>query len=143
MKKVTQITTIIVAGLIFSFGQNKAEDSSHDHKEHAGEKPVKHLELPDVTTAEEASKVMDGTTAQLKSKEKFDAADMGSIHIITYSLEKAVAYYAEKGTAEQKPVAEKMAIVVEEIHLNSENNRVEETKKALKEYFTLAEGFKK
>ncbi len=105
------------------------------------EKPTQHLKLPDVTSREEAVTVMKSTTDQLNSKQKLDQAELQQIHIITYSLEKAIEYFCENSSGDQKVTAQKMAEVVEEVHLNSENNRMEQTKKALSEYYQLADAF--
>lgn len=107
----------------------------------ASEEPVKHLELPDVTSKQEATQVFTETTFQLRQKTELDSAAMNDIHIITYSLEKAVAYFSENMAGEQQANAKEMAEVVEMIHLDSENNRVEETAQSLEKYFQLAEQF--
>lgn len=105
------------------------------------EEAVQHMKLPDVTSAQEAKKVFFDTTAQIKSKKTLDVAELQEIHFITYSLEKSIAYYAENLSGKQQKLAKKMAVVVEDIHINSENNRQEATKKHLKKYFKLAERF--
>lgn len=107
----------------------------------ASEEPVQHLELADVTSYEEAKQVFTETTAKMQSKTKLNANELGEIHIITYSLEKAVAYFAENMEGEQKARAKIMANVVELVHLGSENNRPIETKVYLDEYFKLADTF--
>ncbi len=61
--------------------------------------------------------------------------------MITYSLEKAVAYFADNTQGEQQAAANKIAEVVELVHIGSENNRAAETKSYLEEYFTLANTF--
>lgn len=109
----------------------------------AAEKPVQHLKLEDITSYDEAKKVFFETTSQIKSKTKLDAAELHEIHMITYSLEKAIAYFVENMEAEQKVSAEKIAMVVELVHLGSENNRTEETKVYLEDYFSRAELFGK
>ncbi|HCQ39368.1 MAG TPA: hypothetical protein DIV39_09465 [Verrucomicrobiales bacterium] len=45
--------------------------------------------------------------------------------MITYSLAKAIAHFAENTTGDEKGAANKVAEVGEEVHLNSENNRAE------------------
>lgn len=105
------------------------------------EKPVQHRVVPDVTTLEEATTVFVDTTAQLQAKTSLDAEELHEIHMITYSLEKALAYFVEHSDGAMKATAEEMAIVVERVHLGSENNRVDETKTSLDEYFQLAEAF--
>jgi len=107
----------------------------------ASDKPVKHLEVDDITSLQEAKKVFSETTLEIQGKNKFDAAELHDIHMITYSLEKAVAYFAENSEGEQQITAKKMAEVVELVHLGSENNRTEETKVYLQEYFKLADSF--
>lgn len=109
----------------------------------ASEKSVQHLQLPDVTSIEEAKQVFFDTTAELQAKNKLDADELHEIHIITYSLEKAVAYFAENSADEQQAAAKKMAELVELIHIGSENNRAAETGAHLKEYFKLADAFSK
>lgn len=106
-------------------------------------KPVQHLKLPNITSEEKAVEVMRSTTDKLKGKAKLDATELGEIHIITYSLEKAIAYFAENTTGDQQATAKKMAEVCEKVHLNSENNRAEKTKAALDEFFKLEETFSK
>lgn len=109
----------------------------------ASDKPVQHLQLEDITSLDEATRVFSETTLQIQSKNKLDADELHDIHIITYSLEKAVAYFAENSTGEQQVTANKMAGVVELVHLGSENNRAAETKVYLIEYFKLADKFSK
>lgn len=104
----------------------------------AEEKAVQHMKVADVTSALEAKKVFFETTAQIKSKTVLDAKELHDIHFITYSLEKSIAYYAENLTGKAQKLAKKMAIVVEDIHINSENNRKKETEKHLQKYFKLA-----
>lgn len=108
---------------------------------YASDKPIKHIIIEDITSNEEAVKVFTETTQQLKAKTKLDNTEMNEIHVITYSLEKAVAYFSENTVGEQKDTAIKMAEVVEMIHLGSENNRSEETAQSLEQYFVLADDF--
>ena len=107
----------------------------------ATETPVRHLEVPDVTSLEEARTIFFDTTAQLQSKTRMDARELNDIHMITYSLEKALAYFVENSDDKMKATADKMAIVIEEVYLGSENNRVEETRTSLVQYFQLAQEF--
>jgi len=107
----------------------------------ASEKSVKHLELADVTSHEEAKQVFSETTTQLSEKNKLDSTELNEIHIITYSLEKAVAYFAENMHGEQQVAAQKIAAKVELVHIASENNLASETKTQLEEYFKLADAF--
>ena len=107
----------------------------------AGEQPVQHLIVDDITSYQEAKQVFADTTADIKTKTKFDAADLHDIHMITYSLEKAIAYFVENMEGEQQAAAEKMAAVVELVHLSSENNRNIEIQVYLEDYFKRAEAF--
>jgi len=136
MKKITLILT--ASALITAISSVSA-----DEKPGASEKPTQHLKLPDVTSAEQATKVMKETTKKLKAKKELNAAELSEIHIITYSLEKSIAYFADNTKGDQQAIAKKMAVVVEEVHLNSENNRKEETRKALDSYFKLKKSFSK
>lgn len=110
---------------------------------YAEQTPIKHRIVADITEFAEAKKVFADTTTQIKGKTKLDAKELHEIHMITYSLEKAIAYFAENFKGEQKAAAEKMAEVVELVHLGSENNRTEETKIYLAEYLRLSEAFSK
>lgn len=105
------------------------------------EKPVQHLKLADVTSMAEAQKVFIESNFAMSQKHELDSSELQEIHIITYSLEKGVAYFVENLSGEQKVLAEEMAVVVENIHLNSENNRKEETQKELAKYFEMANTF--
>ena len=144
MKKLTQFLFVVVpcAGLIsVQAAEHKEQAGSTAEMSEKGEKPTKHVDLPDITSKEKAVEVMKATTDQLKSETKLDEKELGEIHIITYSLEKAIAYFAEHEKSEKQASAKKMAEVVETVHLNSENNRKAETKIALDEYFKLADAF--
>jgi hypothetical protein len=99
------------------------------------------MEVADVTTLEDAKRIFVETTAQIRSKEKLDLAELQQIHMITYTLEQSVAYFVENTKGERHELAEEIAEVVEEIHHSSENGRTEETKEHLKEYFDMADRF--
>lgn len=105
------------------------------------EEPIKHLEVPEIISSEEAKRVFIETTSELRTKTKLDASELHEIHIITYSLEKAIAYFAENMKDEQQAEAKKMAEVVELVHLDSENNRATKTREHLDQYFNLADAF--
>lgn len=105
------------------------------------EKPVQHLKLAEVTTMAEAKKVFIESNFAMSQKHELDSSELQEIHIITYSLEKGVAYFVENLSGEQKALAEEMAVIVENIHLNSENNREDETEEELEKYFELANKF--
>ncbi len=107
----------------------------------AGEQPVQHLIVDDITSYQEAKQVFANTTADIKTKTKFDAADLHDIHMITYSLEKAIAYFVDNMEGKKKAAAGKMAAVLELVHLSSENNRNIEIQVYLENYFKRAEAF--
>ena len=107
----------------------------------ASDETVQHLIVDDITSYQEAKQVFADTTADIKTKTKLDAADLHDIHMITYSLEKAIAYFVENMEGEQKAAAENMAAVVELVNLGSENNRKVETQVYLEDYFKRAEAF--
>lgn len=109
--------------------------------DYSKEEPVKHLSVPKVTTMAEAQKIFVEKTFEIGSKKKLDQAELQEIHIITYTLEQSVAYFNEHLKGESKELTKVLADVVENIHLNSENNRQEETKAQLEEYFELASIF--
>ena len=99
--------------------------------ENTKEKPTQHLNVADVTTMKDAKEIFLGKTYEIIVKK----------NIITYTLEKSVAYFAENLTGEKQSLAKEMAVVVESIHLTSESNRLEELQTHLKEYFNLVDKF--
>ena len=109
----------------------------------ADDKPVQHLKVEDITTASEADSVFNQTTLQLKSMQSLNEQELHDIHMITYSLEKAIAYYVVNSNGDQKMSAEKIAEVVEQIHLASENGKQGKVRTYLDEYFELADQFAK
>lgn len=110
---------------------------------YASEEPIQHLKLADVSSYEDAKQIFLNTTADIKSKQKLDAAELQEIHIITYSLEKSVAYFVEHLNGAQQDAAKALAEIVEEVHLDSENNRTAETKAHLESFFEMADRFAK
>ena len=113
--------------------------SSDEAKCEKSEKAVQHLKVADITSMDEAKKVFAETNTQLKSKKKLDAVELHEIHMITYSTEKAVAYFAENLNGSQQKDAKNLAVVLEEVHIASENNRSEETNQKLAQYFKQAD----
>ena len=107
----------------------------------AADKPTQHLQLPDVTSLAEAKTVFLETTSILQSKQELDAKELNKIHITTYSLEKAIAYFVENMNGDQQIEAKKMADVVELIHLASETNRADEARVYLQDYANRASNF--
>ncbi len=127
MKKLS-LTALIIFFSVISFAANNKV-----------EKPVQHLKLADITTLAEAEKVFIEKTAQLKKIEQLDEVELEEIHIITYSLEKSFSYYVKHLSGKDKSLALAMAAEVEQIHLNSENNRLEKTKIHLNRYLKMAQ----
>ena len=105
------------------------------------QKPVQHLQLPDITTQAEAWDVLQATSQQLRNRQQLDASELNDIHMITYSLEKAIAYFATQSEPTLAKQAQAMAIVVEDLHLHSENNRKEASQAALNHYFKAMNPF--
>ena len=110
------------------------EHSAHDHNE----KPIQHLKLEDIYSLEEASAVFAKEVDFIIGKEELTAGALHEIHMSTYSLEKAVAYFVENSEAEEQNLAEQISVVVEEIHLASENNRSEDTRSYIDQLDKLA-----
>lgn len=103
---------------------------------------VKHIDLPDITSYVEAREVFDQTTSELREKNKLDETELQEVHVITYSLEKAVAYFSKNMEGDQQVSAKEIAELVELIHLSAENNRASETEVYLQEYFELANTYR-
>ncbi len=124
---------ILIFSLAFSLHVMASDDSK--------EEPVQHLKIADVTSMEDAKKIFIETTSEIKSKKKLDQLELQQIHIITYSLEKSLAYFVQNLEGERQDLAKEIAVVVEDIHISSENNRQKETETYLNKYFNLAEKF--
>jgi len=107
----------------------------------AKEEPIQHLKIADVTSMEDAKRIFIDKTSEIKTYKKLDAEKLHQLHIITYSLEKSVAYFAKNLKKENRTLAKEIAVVVEDIHIDSENNREEKTRQHLTKYFKLAEEF--
>ncbi|MGV2872771.1 DUF6746 family protein [Colwellia sp. E150_009] len=105
------------------------------------EKPVQHLKVADLSSMEAAKNVFINSTAKIKSKNKLNVLELEQIHIITYSLEKSVAYFVKNLRGERQSLAKEIAITVENIHINAENNRPKITKEHIDKYFNLADKF--
>lgn len=116
--------------------------NGNDHTEGGEEgERIKHLEVPEVTNADDAKKIFLERTAEITGKKALDTQELHEIHMATYHLETAVAYYAENLKGKKKKAAEKIAVVVEEVHLSSEGFKPEEAKKHIAEFAKLAEAF--
>jgi len=103
------------------------------------EEPTQHLRIADVTSLIDAKKIFIEKTSEIKSKKRLDPLELQQIHIITYTLEKSVAYFVENLKDERQGLANEIALVVEDIHISSENNRKLMTEDHLDKYFDLAE----
>ena len=101
-------------------------------------KPTQHLKVDDVTTIKDAEAIFILKTSEIKRKTVLDVTELQEIHIITYTLEKSVAYLAENLKGENQSLAKELAVIVEDIHLNSEDNKKEETQKHISKYMELA-----
>jgi hypothetical protein len=77
----------------------------------------------------------------MRAKKPLNIENASQIHIITYTLEKSVAYFAENLKGEKQALAMKIAVVVEDIHIASESNRLEELQEHLDKYFDLVDEF--
>jgi PBP1b-binding outer membrane lipoprotein LpoB len=141
MKKPHHLILCLTLSLGF-LGCQKDVETVEENSDQA-EKPIQHLKLEDIVTESSAVEVMQSTTEQLRAKTNLDALELHEIHMITYSLEKAVAFFAENLSGARQVTAQEMAIAVEEVHLSSENNRKDATKAALDQYFALFESFTK
>ncbi len=102
---------------------------------------VKHRKLPDITSYEEAKAVFNQTTAELRGKNKLDETELHEIHMITYSLEKAIAYFSMNIKGDQQVSAKEIAKLVELVHVSAENYRAAETEAYLQKYFKLANAY--
>ena len=117
------------------------KDLNQEYEYEKSEKPIQHMKLEEIVSLEKAISVFNETTASIKSKVKLDADELHEIHIITYSLEKSIAYFSENMDGEKQSLAKEIAEVVESIHLASENNRSTEAKSHLENYFKLSDKF--
>ncbi|NIB37981.1 hypothetical protein HBA55_00210 [Pseudomaricurvus alkylphenolicus] len=127
--------------LALSFSLNAAANDEVKNSGEVKEKAVQHLIVKDVESMDQARKILIEKTAEIQSKKNLDAQTLHQIHMITYTLEKGVAYYAENLTGEWQALAKEIAVVVEDIHINSENNRPQKTGDHLNKYFALADRF--
>ncbi len=105
------------------------------------DKPIQHLKVSSVNSMAEARKIFLEKAFEINSKQKLDEAELQQIHIVTYTLEKSVAFFVENLTGESQELTKELAVIVEKIHLNSENNRKDDTKKQLNKFFELANKF--
>jgi hypothetical protein len=124
---------LFVFTMIFSLSSIAAGESN--------EKPTQHLQLADVQSMEEAKVIFIDKTAEIRSKTPLNLENASQIHIITYTLEKSVGYFVDNLSGEKQAQAKEIAVVVEDIHIASESNRLEELKAHLKNYFSLVDEF--
>ena len=126
-----------LALLVFTMFISFSALASNESKE----KPTQHITIPDVVSMEEAKEIFIDKTVEIRKKKTLNLEAAMQIHIITYTLEKSVAYFAENLNGEKQKLAKEIAIVVEELHIASENNRLEQLKKNLNTYFDLVDRF--
>ncbi|MGB5252021.1 MAG: DUF6746 family protein [Sedimenticolaceae bacterium] len=124
---------LLVFTMLFSLSALAVDESR--------EKPTQHLQVADVQSMEEAKAIFIDKTAEIRAKQPLNLENASQIHIITYTLEKSVAYFAENLQGEKQEIAKKMAVVVEDIHITSESNRLENLKEHLNKYFGLVDEF--
>ncbi len=122
------LTLLIISLNIFTTAYASTEETS-----------VKHMKVADMNSLKEAKLIFAEKSTELKSKKVLDAEELQQIHVITYTLEKSIEYFVLNLQGEKQALSKKAAIIVENIHINSENNRKEKTEGYLKEYFELAE----
>ena len=94
-----------------------------------------------ILSLEKATTVFSEEVAFITGKEELTAGVLHEIHMSTYSLEKAVAYFVENSPGEEKSLADEIAVVVEEIHLASENNRTDDIRGFIDQLEKLAKKF--
>ncbi|GLP96300.1 DUF6746 family protein [Paraferrimonas sedimenticola] len=128
----TRIYGLVLMACLWSTGLAASE---------TGEKPIQHLQVADVSSMDEAKAVFLDTTFEIAEMKNIGEVEAAQIHIITYSLEKSIAYFADNLSGDKQALAKQMAVVVENIHLSSENNRFEALNSYLKEYSTLVDQF--
>ena len=75
------------------------------------------------------------------NKKKLSLEEASQIHIITYTLEKSVAYFSDNLKGKKQALAKEIAVVVEDIHITSESNKLDKLKKHLSKYFSLVDKF--
>jgi hypothetical protein len=105
------------------------------------QKPTQHLQIADVQSMQEAKAIFIDKTAEIRAKRPLSLEVASQIHIITYNLEKSVAYFVENLKGEKQAQAAEIAVVVEDIHIASEGSRLEELDKHLGKYFDLVDEF--
>ena len=124
---------LLVFVMFFSLPGIASDDSK--------EKPTQHLQVEDIVTMKNAKEIFLGKTLEMMEKKNIGLQEASEIHIITYALEKSVAYFAENLEGEKQLLAKEMAVVVEDIHLTSENNRLGELQAHIQKYFNLVDEF--
>jgi len=124
---------LLVFTMLFSLSALAADESN--------EKPTQHLQVADVQSMEEAKAIFIDKTAEIRAKTPLNLENASQIHIVTYTLEKSVGYFAENLSGEKQEQAKEIAVVVEDIHIASESNRLEALKEHLNNYFALVDEF--
>ena len=124
---------LLIFSMLFSMSVLAADESK--------EKPTQHIKVADVISMEQAKVIFIDKTAEIRNKKTLNIEEISQIHIITYTLEKSVAYFAVNLKGEKQELAKEIAVVVEDIHIASEGNKPEKLKKHLKEYFDLVDKF--
>lgn len=105
------------------------------------EKPTQHLKVADITTMNDAKQIFLRKTFELMEKRKIGLQEASEIHVLTYTLEKSVAFFSKNLKGNKQLLAKEMAAVVEDIHLTSERNELGELQEHLNNYFDLVDEF--
>ena len=124
---------LLVFTMLFSLPVLAADDSK--------EKPTQHLQIAEVTSMEEAKEIFIDKTVEIRNKKELNLEEASQIHIITYTLEKSEAYFVDNLKGEKQEIAKQIAVVVEDIHIASESNRLDDLQKHLDKYFDLVDKF--
>lgn len=104
-----------------------------------GEQSIRHLKVDEIESIEVAIKKFYESTAAIKNKKLLNSSELHEIHVITYTLEKSIQFFINNLSGESQVLAENAAIIVENIHIASENNRRQSTVENMREYFQLAD----
>lgn len=124
---------LLVLTMLFSFSLIASDELE--------EKPTRHLQAVDVNSMQQAKEIFLDKTVEMRSKKELSLEEISQIHVITYTLEKSVAYFVENLSGQQQDLAKEIAAVVEDIHIASENNRPEQLNVHIEEYFHLVDRF--
>lgn len=141
MKIKTYLQSTLLSGLVCLLAACSGQNNEPEAAQAAHDKPIQHLHLEDITSLNEAVRVFAKEVAFIQGQTELTPQVLHDIHMSTYSLEKAVAYYVENSEGARKELAEQIAEVTEQIHLASERNQPEATAKHIEQLKALTEQF--